>query len=328
MSSLADLFDRLDLPWAEFDEHHRLVRRHPAFPRPEDLPALTTWQKQEDAAHLPPTGRILAGPRGHDLTLWPRAEGGYWAVLHPRPAVRTLTETWIEEKPFLNMLVHELRLPVTVIKGYTSLMDKGLAGPLTEKQKEFLQTMSANVARLERLLELVGLLSKVAHRRLPYEYRPITLGALVEEPLRRWQEPLATKGIALEHLPPGQAQWQVRTDPQYARWIVGHLLENAWAYTPSGGQVWLLARHTPATVDLEIHDTGFGISRAEQERLFTPFFRSPDERVREHPGWGLALHVARLLARELGGDLTYRPGEDQGSVFILRLPAATSPSSS
>ncbi len=322
MTPVPELLNLLDLPWAEFDAQKRLVRQHPRFPQVEEVPALAQWL-QDEAPLTPNEGVVVTGPRGQNVALWPREGGGFWAVLYPRPEVRALGEAWIEEKPFLNMLVHELRLPVTVIKGYTSLMEKGLAGPVTDKQKEFLTTMAANVRRLERLLELVGLLSKIAHRRLPYAPRAITLGALVEEPVRAWADRWAEKGLVFTPLPAEQAGWQVHTDPQYARWIVQHLLENAWAYTPEGGRVWLTAQRTEQGVALEVHDTGIGIAPEERARLFAPFFRSPDERVRDRPGWGLALHVARALARDLGGDLTYRAAEPgPGSVFILHLPPA------
>ncbi len=322
MSPVPELFDLLGLPWAEFDARKRLVARHPDFPPLSELPSLSPWLQEGTAALVPPGGVVVAGPRGQDVALWPREGGGFWAVLYPRPQVRRLSEAWIEQKPFLNMLVHELRLPVTVIKGYTSLMRKGLAGPVTDKQQEFLDTMAANVRRLERLLELVGLLSKIAHRRLPYEFQDVTLGALVEEPLTRWAERWPEKRLSFQPLPAPQAAWRVRTDPQYARWILHHLLENAWAYTPEGGSVRLQARQTDEGIALEVHDTGVGVAEDEQARLFTPFFRSPSEQVREYPGWGLALHVARALAHDLGGEVGYRPAASGGSVFYLRLPAA------
>ncbi len=320
MSPVPELFDLLGLPWAEFDAQKRLVARHPDFPRPEEVPGLEPWLREGTAALVPPGGLVVTGPRGQDVALWPREGGGFWAVLYPRAQVRNLAETWIEGKPFLNMLMHELRLPVTVIKGYTSLMRQGLAGPVSEKQAQFLDTMAANVARLERLLELVGLLSKIAHRRLPYEFQDIALGALVEEPLTRWADRWAEKDLTFVPLPADAAAWTVRTDPQYARWILHHLLENAWAYTPGGGTVRLEARADGEAVELAVHDTGIGVAEGDRSRLFTPFFRSPDERVRDHPGWGLALHVARALAHDLGGEVGYRPGPDRGSVFYLRLP--------
>ncbi|NPA30998.1 MAG: HAMP domain-containing histidine kinase [Chloroflexi bacterium] len=321
MSPAPALLDLLGLPWAEFDAQRRLVARHPAFPPLEDLPALEVWLRPE-ADPIPAQGLVIPGPQGQDLALWPREEGGFWAVLHPRAQVRGLTETWVEGKPFLNMLVHELRLPVTVIKGYTSLLRQGLAGPVTPKQQEFLGIMAANVGRLERLLELVGLLSKIAHRRLPYAFQDISLAALVKDPLAHWADRWAEKDLSFVPLPPEQAGWRVHTDPQYARWILHRLLENAWAYTPPGGTVRLQAHADGEAVELAVHDTGIGVAEGDRSRLFTPFFRSPAEPVRDQPGWGLALHVARALAHDLGGEVGYRPGEPRGSVFYLRLPQA------
>ena len=323
MSPVPELLNLLGLPWAEFDDQKRLRARHPDFPRPEEVPGLEPWLREGTAALVPPGGVVVQGPRGYNGALWPRQGGGFWAVLHPREQVRSLAEEWVEEKPVLNMLVHELRLPVTVIKGYTTLMRKGLAGPVSDKQAQFLDTVATNVRRLERLLELVGLWSKIAHRRLPYQPHDIAVGALVADPVAQWADRWAERELTFHDLPPEAGAWSVHTDPQYARWILQRLLENAWAYTAPGGQVWLEAQRIPQGVEIAVRDTGIGVAEDDRPRLFTPFFRSPDERVRDHPGWGLALHVARLLARDLGGEVGYRPASPAGSVFYLRLPVGS-----
>ncbi|NPA27055.1 MAG: HAMP domain-containing histidine kinase [Chloroflexi bacterium] len=317
------LFDLLGLPWAEFSSRGEQLRQHPDFPSLEALPELQPWVQPETAVLVPPEGIILAGPGAYDLALLRRKEGGFWAVLRPRDLVREFSEGYVEQKPFLNMLVHELRLPITVIKGYTDLIQRGLGGPVSERQAQFLSIMAANVKRLERLLEFISMLSKIAHRRLPLEPRPIALGELVADVEEAWADRWAEKKLTYTGLPEDARQWRVQADPQYTRWILHRLYENAWAYTPEGGRVWLEARrHPDGTVDLIVADTGIGVAEEDQARLFQPFFRSPDERVRAHKGWGLSLHVARALAREQGGDLGYTP-RPQGSAFWLRLPGAT-----
>ncbi|NPA06057.1 MAG: HAMP domain-containing histidine kinase [Chloroflexi bacterium] len=316
------LFELLGLPWAEFSSRGELVKKHPNFPPPDEVPELEAWLQPDTAILVPPEGLTIAGPGGYDLALLRRQAGGFWAVLRPRDLVREFGESYVEHKPFLNMLVHELRLPVTVIKGYTDLMQKGLGGPLSERQAQFLDIMSSNVKRLERLLEFISMLSKVAHRRLPFDERTMTLQELVEDVEEAWANRWAEKQLTYVGLPDAVRSWRVKADPQYTRWILHRLFENAWAYTPEGGRVWLDARrNADGTIDLIVADTGIGVAEEDQERLFQPFFRSPDERVRAHKGWGLALHVARALAQELGGDLGYTP-RPRGSAFWLRLPSS------
>ena len=91
---------------------------------------------------------------------------------------------------------------------------------------------------------------------------------------------------------------------------------------PPGGRLTISAEARPGYVHVSVADTGIGLSPADQAKLFTQFFRSEDAAVREHPGWGLGLHVSKLLAEMMGGQLTAQSELGRGSLFAFTVPLA------
>jgi signal transduction histidine kinase len=93
-------------------------------------------------------------------------------------------------------------------------------------------------------------------------------------------------------------------------------------YTASGGKITIRATQENNFLHMEVIDTGIGISPEDQSQLFTPFFRSDHEAVREYPGWGLALHVSKLLIEAMGGRIGVTSELRQGSTFWFTLPVS------
>lgn len=124
---------------------------------------------------------------------------------------------------------------------------------------------------------------------------------------------------------------EVYADPQRASQIFTNLLNNAWKYTPEGGSIQVRAwpvsggeQGAPGQqVRVEIQDNGIGMSEADQEQLFTSFFRSDAQEVREQQGWGLGLSVARSLVELMGGEIGVTSQLEQGSTFWFTLPVAS-----
>ena len=317
-----DLLDALEVPWAQVDEQGRVRAFHPRFPpvpSPEPHTPLRSWFPQ---VSWPPQGdgpwRIPLDP-GRTLLLWP-AEEGYLAVLH-RHGSGLATLPVPAGKAFLNMMVHEMRLPLTPIRGYGELMKQGLLGEITEKQREVLDILLDNVARLDRLLDRLSLLGKLESGNLPVNYQKVPVSSWLVEKGQEQLSPVQEAGLTLElrvpaNLPP------IWTDPSILERIVEVFLENARHYTPPGGQVILDAQTVNGFVEIGVQDSGIGIGPEEQRWVFQPFFRSSDERVRAKRGWGLDLFLAYRLARYLGGEVGFASVPEQGSRFWVRIPVA------
>ena len=321
-SACRALLDALEVPWAQVDEQGRVRAFHPRFPpvpSPEPTTPLRRWFPQVPWP-FPGTGpwRWPLDP-ARTLLVWPEDEG-YLAVLHQHGSgLATLPVP--AGKAFLNMMVHEMRLPLTPIRGYGELMKQGLLGDLTEKQREVLDILLDSVARLDRLLDRLSLLGKLESGNLLVHYQKVPSAAWLTEKGQKQQPQMQESGLSFDlqvpsHLPP---MW---TDPSMLERILEVFLENARNYTPQGGRVVLDARWEDGFVEIGVQDSGIGIDPEEQPLVFQPFFRSADERVRSQRGWGLDLFLAYRLARYLGGQVGFSSSPGQGSRFWVRMPVA------
>jgi signal transduction histidine kinase len=113
---------------------------------------------------------------------------------------------------------------------------------------------------------------------------------------------------------------RVNADAERLEQILHILLDNAFKYTPDGGQIWLRGRATDGLVQIDVTDNGIGIPHAEQARIFSKFFRGEDARIREYTGLGLSLYIARGLTQLQGGRLWFESTPGQGSTFSFTLP--------
>ncbi|HXF68308.1 MAG TPA: HAMP domain-containing sensor histidine kinase [Thermoflexus sp.] len=224
---------------------------------------------------------------------------------------------------FFSTAVHELRLPMTSIKGYADLLLKGMGGSLTETQRRFLETIRSNIDRLAGLVQDLLEHSRMETGRLRLRIEPVALDEALQEAMRRVQTEVERRGhvvrVELPEVPP-----QVPADRERLIAILSKILDNAVKYTPLGGEIWVRAMQVGSEWVCEISDNGIGIAPEDQEHLFTPFWRSEDPRVREVPGFGLSLAVARGLLRAMGGGIEIESQPERGTSVRIRLPSASS----
>ncbi len=225
------------------------------------------------------------------------------------------------QSAFFSTAVHELRLPMTSIMGYADLLLKGLGGPLTENQRRFLETIRANIDRLAGLVSDLLEISRIEAGRLRLRIEPVDLAEALAEAVERIRPEAEARGHRLavavaEGLPP------VAADRERLVRILIKGLDNAVKYTPPGGEIQVRADGGAEGVVCEIQDTGIGIREEEQPSLFTPFWRSEDPRVREVPGFGLSLTVARGVLQAMGGEIEIHSRPEAGTRLRLRFPPA------
>lgn len=221
---------------------------------------------------------------------------------------------------FVSIVTHELRIPLTSIKGYTDLIRQGMVGPVSEKQNEFLDVIRNNVDRMSALISDLSDISRIERGILKLEFVHATLQDYIEETITSLRHKLEEKSQELI-LDIPKTLSQVYTDTNRLVQIMTNLVSNAWKYTPEGGRITIRAICQDNRVCVEVSDTGIGISPEDQSKLFTQFFRSESPAVREQTGWGLGLNVTKRLVEVMGGDIGMfsKPGE--GSTFWFTLPA-------
>lgn len=231
--------------------------------------------------------------------------------------VRDLARRDGESREFLMRVTHDLRTPLTAIRGHAAALADGVV-PEDDIPRS-LQAITQEATRLEELVADLLDLARLEAARFRVEPGRIWPTAVLTEVFDALAGPAARRGVACEQdvgdLP------EIVTDERRLHQIVGNLLDNAIRWTPDGGTVRLTARPTAdGGIEVHVDDTGPGIPPERRESVFTPFEseETPDGRR----GTGLGLAISRELARVLGGDLTVDTSPGGGSRFTLRLPPA------
>jgi len=228
-----------------------------------------------------------------------------------------------DEAEFGSMIAHDLRLPITSMRGYSDMLLKEAVGPLTDMQRQFLSVVHANTYYLETLTYNLSDIAKIDHDRMPLNPVEVNLKETIDEVLSKLGPKIEEKEQALEiDLP---ALPHVTADKTRLAQVLRTLIENAHLYTPSGGKITVRAAAQDGFVRLSVADTGIGISLEDQrERLFGKFFRADHTMVQEHRGGGNNLYVAKRLVELMGGQMDAESELDKGSTFWFTLPVAAS----
>jgi signal transduction histidine kinase len=235
---------------------------------------------------------------------------------------------------FLATMSHELRTPINAMIGYTQLLDLGLAGPLTEQQRDYLARLTRSSEHLLALINDVLDLSKIEAGELTAQREDAWTGPAVEAAMDLARPLAAARGVVLEDRCPGPSGVRYVGDDQRVRQILINLLSNAVKFTESGGRITVASgtegEAAPAArvhgrgpwAWVRVEDTGIGIAPEQLARIFEPFHQVDAGHTRKQGGTGLGLAISRRLARAMGGDLVAESVPRRGSTFTLWLPAS------
>jgi len=223
---------------------------------------------------------------------------------------------------FLSMAAHELRAPMTSIKGYGDMLLLGLAGEYNERQKQFLDTIKANVDRVLEMVNEFSEISRLESGALKLDAKPLHIDNVISEVIVSLRPLIEAKEINLTiEVPPDLPQvWGDRTRIIQ---ILTNLVTNAYKYTPEGGQIAITTQWVDDTVQVNVADTGIGVAPQDQEKLFTRFFRADDPGVRRVAGTGLGLSITKSIVEMHGGRIWVESQLGKGSTFSFTLPLAS-----
>ncbi len=225
---------------------------------------------------------------------------------------------------FVATVSHELRTPLTSIRGYVDLMLDGDVGEVSGELREYLEIVKNNSDRLTTLINDLLNISRIETGRVRFELVPLDPASLVEDALAQIQAAAEEKQLTLQaHVP--AALPPIRADREGLAQVLHNLLDNALKYTPTGGiTVQLTPRPQDNVLQFDIIDTGIGFSPADQDKLFTRFFRADDPLVRFAGGTGLGLSIAKAIVEAHHGEIwATSPGPSgRGSVFSFTIPLA------
>jgi signal transduction histidine kinase len=239
-----------------------------------------------------------------------RGEIGHLADRFRQMAAR-LSDAEQQERNFLMSVSHELRTPLTAIRGHVEALREGVAED-PKVRAASLDMIANENARLERLVGDVLDLAKLEAHRFTLLKEEVDMGRLCDQAYAAFGEEARRRGIDYEKR--FDATPTIVSDGDRVLQIISNLLSNAFRWTPEGGRVELELSAANGRVAVAVEDSGPGVPREEQQRIFRPFWSRDDS------GTGLGLAIAHELAVALGGRIELRSDLGQGSRFELLLP--------
>jgi signal transduction histidine kinase len=235
----------------------------------------------------------------------------------------------IAKSEFVSFVSHELKTPMTSIKGYADLLSAGSVGEITEAQSNFLSTIRTNVDRMSTLVSDLADISRIEAGRLKLEFAAVPVQEVVDEVVRSSRALVEQKEQSLsveipEDLP---RMWG---DRNRLIQVLANLLSNAVKYTPEGGHISIDARRTDQKhssgsaselIQISVRDDGIGIKEEDQKNIFQQYYRT-EEGKEAAPGTGLGLNITRYLVEMQGGEIWFESQFGRGTTFHITVPIA------
>lgn len=234
--------------------------------------------------------------------------------------VETINQKFAE---FVGMWANALKGPLSIIQGYANVLtDYSTIGTLNEKQSEFMAFIKGAVEHQFHLIDNMRDLVTVETNSLRIRRESLSPGKVISDAIQPFTDKILAKTQTLiiqipESLPP------IYADEFRLNQILTYLIDNAHRYTPEGGEISLKAEVIPGGIEVVVQDNGIGISPDEHTHVFVPFWRSPDPQVREMPGMGLSLYIAKGIIEAHDGRLWFESEPGIGSKFHFTLPIAS-----
>jgi signal transduction histidine kinase len=225
----------------------------------------------------------------------------------------------VAKDEFVSTVSHELRTPLTSIRGFVELMLDESSDPLTEQQRGFLATVQRGSNRLERLVNDLLLTAQLQAGHLDIQKTHEDLVKIVRESVESAQAQASINELQLRLVSPS-ALIEVEADGVRLAQAVDNVISNAIKFTPEGGSVEVELTQDGARVSLTVTDTGMGMTAADVERLFEPFFRT--DSAGEIQGTGLGLPIVKAIIEAHDGMISVASEPDVGTSFVISLPLA------
>ncbi|MBT3320900.1 MAG: GAF domain-containing protein [Anaerolineae bacterium] len=236
----------------------------------------------------------------------------------------------IAKSDFVSFVAHELKNPMTSIKGYTELLAAGAVGEVNENQGNFLQTIRSNVIRMSTLVSDLNDNSKIEVGLLRIDFAPSNISEIIDNAVRSTDKQISEKKQTISLEVPEDLP-NIWADSTRVEQVLVNFVSNSYKYTQEGGHIIIGAEEAdniwdsegaPNVIHIWVKDNGIGMTEDDQEKVFTKFFRSEDQKAREAPGTGLGLNITKSLIEMQGGRTWFESKFREGSTFHFTVPVA------
>ena len=244
-------------------------------------------------------------------TLQQKVEDATRKLRRTNEKLRQLDET---KDDFISMASHQLRTPLTSVKGYVSMVLDGDAGSLTPLQKKLLNQSFISAQRMVYLISDLLNVSRLRTGKFVIEPIQCNIANMIQEEVKQLVETAKGRGLELvyhkpEHFP------VLLLDETKMRQVIMNFIDNAIYYTPAGGTITINLSETPQSIEFTVVDNGIGVPKAEQHHLFSKFFRAHNAKRARPDGTGLGLFMAKKVIVAQGGAIIFKSQEGKGSTF-------------
>lgn len=220
---------------------------------------------------------------------------------------------------FVSMASHQLRTPLTSIKGYLSMVLEGDAGELNDDQRKLLTEAFTSSERMVRLIGDFLNVSRLQNGKFVIDRTQIDLSVVVQQEIANVQEIAKARGIGIAYHHPSRFPL-LYLDEDKIRQVVMNLLDNAIFYSPDSKVITVRLYVSEGNAVLEVIDKGIGVPKKVQKKLFTKFFRASNAQQQRPDGTGIGLYLAKMVIDGHAGKIVFTSEEGKGSTFGFRLP--------
>ncbi len=251
-----------------------------------------------------------------NITLQERIEEATKQLRHANHRLKELDQTKDE---FISMASHQLRTPLTTIKGYLSMVLEGDVGPVNKNEKQMIQQAFDSAERMVFLIADLLNVSRLQSGKFVIENKPTDLAKMVESEVKLLTDTAEHHKLKLTLKKPDKFP-MLSLDETKIRQVIMNFLDNAIYYTPAEGSIEVELGLTDSAVTYTVTDTGLGVPKAEQHHLFSKFYRAGNARKMRPDGTGLGLFMAKKVIVAQGGSIIFKSEEGKGSTFGFSFP--------
>lgn len=220
---------------------------------------------------------------------------------------------------FISMASHQLRTPLTTIKGYLSMIIEGDMGKISKEQKTVLNNAFTSSQRMVYLISDLLNVSRLNTGKFIIEKADVDLIKVVADEVASLEQHFAAKNLEYDYIHP-EAMPIMQLDEGKLRQVIMNFIDNAIYYTPEGGDIEIRLDVSDKQVEFRVIDSGIGVPKAAQAKLFAKFFRADNAQKVRPDGTGLGLFLARKVVIGHGGAIIFKSKEGEGSTFGFSLP--------
>ncbi len=219
---------------------------------------------------------------------------------------------------FISMASHQLRTPLTSVKGYLSMVLEGDAGKISSTQKNMLNQAFFSAQRMVYLIADLLNVSRIKTGKFMIEAAKVNLAVMIDQEITQLQETSNARGIKLVYNRPDSFP-DLMLDETKIRQVIMNFIDNAIYYTLKGGTVKIDILDLKSTIEFRVEDNGIGVTKSDQPHLFTKFYRAGNARKVRPDGTGLGLYMAKKVILAENGSVIFSSVEGKGSIFGFML---------